>query len=360
MTDLKRKRTTVHSAGALRRARRPCFGLALIAASLLLAACGADAQPVIVTQPPSATSTPSPTATATLAVAALPTETPQPTRPASTRTPGPPAAFPLVPTVPPAPETLTATAAPTHLAAAIRYFTTDSEFVTPGENVTLFWSVDGAGRARIYRVDENGERLFRWDVMGEGQITVATRATDRDAARFLLAAQIGQVEIEQLLLIPLRCVDIWFFDPPPDACAAAPAELTTQAEQTFERGRMVWVAALDRVYAVFEDGGRPAWAMYPDEFNEGDPERDESLAPPPGLEQPIRGFGLVWRNNPRVRERLGWAVSPEVAFEGMMQADSAEPSLATLYLRLRDGGILALNAQTNEWDVLVAAGTPES
>ncbi len=360
MTDLRGKRTTVHSAGALRRARWLCFRLALIAAGLLLAACGVDAQPVIVTQPPSATWTPSATATETLAVAAPPAETPPPARPASTRTPGPPAAFPLVPTVPPAPETLTATAAPTRLAAAIRYFTTDSEFVTPGENVTLFWSVDGADRARIYRVDEDGERLFRWDVMGEGQITVATRATDREAARFLLTAQIGQVEIEQLLLIPLRCVDIWFFDPPPDACAAAPAELTTEAEQTFERGRMVWVAALDRIYVVFEDGARPGWAMYPDEFNEGDPERDESLAPPPGLEQPIRGFGLVWRNNLRVRERLGWGVSPEVSFEGMMQADSAEPSLATLYLRLRDGGILALDAQTNEWDVLVAAGSPES
>lgn len=360
MTDLRGKRTTVHSAGTLRRARWLCFRLALIAAGLLLAACGVDAQPVIVTQPPSATWTPSATATETLAVAAPPAETPPPARSASTRTPGPPAAFPLVPTVPPAPETLTATAAPTRLAAAIRYFTTDSEFVTPGENVTLFWSVDGADRARIYRVDEDGERLFRWDVMGEGQITVATRATDREAARFLLTAQIGQVEIEQLLLIPLRCVDIWFFDPPPDACAAAPAELTTEAEQTFERGRMVWVAALDRIYVVFEDGARPGWAMYPDEFNEGDPERDESLAPPPGLEQPIRGFGLVWRNNPRVRERLGWGVSPEVSFEGMMQADSAEPSLATLYLRLRDGGILALDAQTNEWDVLVAAGSPES
>ncbi|MEL7673435.1 MAG: hypothetical protein AAGU78_06825 [Chloroflexota bacterium] len=360
MTDLRGKRTTVHSAGTLRRARWLCFRLALIAAGLLLAACGVDAQPVIVTQPPSATWTPSATATETLAVAAPPAETPPPARPASTRTPGPPAAFPLVPTVPPAPETLTATAAPTRLAAAIRYFTTDSEFVTPGENVTLFWSVDGADRARIYRVDEDGERLFRWDVMGEGQITVATRATDREAARFLLTAQIGQVEIEQLLPIPLRCVDIWFFDPPPDACAAAPAELTTEAEQTFERGRMVWVAALDRIYVVFEDGARPGWAMYPDEFNEGDPERDESLAPPPGLEQPIRGFGLVWRNNPRVRERLGWGVSPEVSFEGMMQADSAEPRLATLYLRLRDGGILALDAQTNEWDVLVAAGSPES
>jgi len=340
-------------------------GRALAGASLLLlvglaAACGVAAQPVIVTAPPSATWTPTASPTPTVATAMLPTETPLPTRPASTRTPGPPAAFPLVPTIPPAPETLTATAAPTLLAAAIEYFTTDSEFVTPGENVTLFWSVKGVDRARLFRVDEAGERLFRWDVRGEGQITVATRDTDRDAARFLLTAQIGAVEIEQLLQIPLRCVDTWFFDPPPDACAAAPAALTTEAEQTFERGRMVWVEALDRVYVVFEDGARPGWAMYPDEFNEGDPERDDTLAPPPGLEQPIRGFGLVWRSNPRVRERLGWAISQEVSFEGMMQADSAEPSLATLYLRLRDGGIRALDAQTHEWDLLVETATPDT
>jgi len=333
--------------------------MGLLLMGLLLAACAGDAQPVIVTALPTETWTPSPSPTEA-PVAAAPTEMPSPTRPVSTRTPGPAAGFPLVPTVSPAPETLTATAAPTRLAGAVEYFTTDSEFVTPGENVTLFWSVQGAERARLYRVDEEGERLFRWDVMGDGQITVATRDTDRDVARFLLTADIGGTEIEQLLQIPLRCVDMWFFDPPPDACAAAPAELTTEAEQTFERGRMVWVDALDRIYVVFEDGQRPGWAMYPDEFTEGDPERDDSLAPPPGLEQPIRGFGLVWRSNPRVQERLGWALSPEVAFEGMMQADSAEPSLATLYLRLRDGGILALDAQTNEWDVLYNTANPES
>lgn len=333
--------------------------MGLLLMGLLLAACAGDAQPVIVTALPTETWTPSPSPTEA-PVAAAPTEMPSPTRPVSTRTPGPAAGFPLVPTVSPAPETLTATAAPTRLAGAVEYFTTDSEFVTPGENVTLFWSVQGAERARLYRVDEEGERLFRWDVMGDGQITVATRDTDRDVARFLLTADIGGTEIEQLLQIPLRCVDMWFFDPPPDACAAASAELTTEAEQTFERGRMVWVDALDRIYVVFEDGQRPGWAMYPDEFTEGDPERDDSLAPPPGLEQPIRGFGLVWRSNPRVQERLGWALSPEVAFEGMMQADSAEPSLATLYLRLRDGGILALDAQTNEWDVLYNTANPES
>jgi len=333
------------------------FGF-LLAASLL-AACGGEAQPVIVTALPTETNTPAPSPTEA-PVAALPTDTPSPTRPVITRTPGTPAGFPLVPTVSPAPETLTATVAPTRFATAIEYFTTDSEFVTPGENVTLFWSVEGVDRARIFRVDETGERLSRWDVMGEGQLTVATRPQDRDVARFLLTAQIGATEIEQLLQIPLRCVDMWFFDPPPDACAAAPAEITMQAEQTFERGRMVWVEALDRVYAVFEDGLQPGWAMYPDEFNEGDPERDESLVPPPGLEQPIRGFGLVWRSNPRVQDRLGWATSPEVPFEGMMQSDSADLGLGTLYLRLRDGGILALDARTNEWDVLVATGDSAS
>lgn len=331
--------------------RAPLRVMFLLLVAGLLAACGGEAQPVIVTALPTETPPPSPTEAP---VAAQPTEAPAPTQPVSTRTPGPAAGFPLVPTLSPAPQTLTATVAPTRFAAAIQYFTTDSEFVTPGENVTLFWDVEGVDRARIFRVDDEGERLFRWDVMGEGQLTVATRSQDREAARFLLTADIGATEIEQLLQIPLRCVDTWFFDPPPDACASAPAELTAQAEQTFERGRMVWVEALDRVYVVFEDGARPGWALYPDDFNEGDPERDDSLAPPPGLEQPIRGFGLVWRGNPRVQERLGWATSPEVPFEGMMQADSADLGLGTLYLRLRDGGILALDAPTNEWDVLVA------
>jgi len=41
-----------------------------------------------------------------------------------------------------------------------------------------------------------------------------------------------------------------------------------------------------------------------------------------------------------------------VAFDGMFQADSPEPSVATLYLRTRDGGILALDAQTQTWEIL--------
>jgi hypothetical protein len=115
---------------------------------------------------------------------------------------------------------------------------------------------------------------------------------------------------------------------------------------------MIWVETLDQIFVIFEDGGDPGWASYPDEFNEGDPERDDTLIPPPGLSQPVRGFGLIWRENPRVQERLGWATTSEVAFEGMYQSDAAEPEIATTYLRTRDGGIIALNSQTSNWEVL--------
>jgi hypothetical protein len=235
---------------------------------------------------------------------------------------------------------------------SIEYFTTDSEFIKPGDSVILFWSVRGADQAHIYRVDEQGERIWRWDVNALGKLTVSTRPQDRDIARFVLAVESDGEEIEQPLLIPMQCPEIWYFDPAPGACPAGPPVISTHAEQTFERGRMIWVDAQDRIYVVFDDGGVPTWAQYPDNFREGDQESDETLVPSPGLLQPVRGFGLIWRSNPRVRDRLGWATTPEVAFEGMVQADSIELSVATLYLRARDGGILALNAQDDDWEML--------
>ncbi len=323
---------------------------------LLIAACGGNAQPSIVTLAPSPTRTPtvSPTAAPVGAVPGpLPSATSTPETP-TTPTAGPSPTNPVAPTFSPAPATLTATSAPTRAGLSVEYFTTDTASVRPGDNATLFWSTRGATSARIYRLDAEGERVWRWDVNVSGRLVVATGGADREVARFLLEATNASSSVEQSLLIPLSCPEIWYFDPPPDSCPAAPAQLTTQAEQTFERGRMIWVDVLDRVYVVFEDGRSPAWAQYPDNYREGDPDRDETLVAPPGLEQPIRGFGLVWRSNPRVRERLGWATTPEVAFEGIIQTDSQEPSVAITYLRTRDGAILALDALAGEWEMLPA------
>ncbi len=164
----------------------PLFLLAMI----ILAGCGGNAEPIITTLGRSPTFTAGPTMTAPV-VTSVPTALvapATPTRQPTTPTPGPSPTSLLAPTVIPAPETLTATRAATLAGLSVEYFTTDTSSVRPGDNVTLFWSVRGAQQANIYRIDEEGERLYRWDVPAEGKITVATRTGDRDAARFLLTA----------------------------------------------------------------------------------------------------------------------------------------------------------------------------
>jgi hypothetical protein len=88
------------------------------------------------------------------------------------------------------------------------------------------------------------------------------------------------------------------------------------AEQVFENGRMfalldrreIWVAILTR-----PNSGE--WLVFEDEFKEGrTPELSPTMTPPAGLSQPIRGFGLVWRENEDVQERIGWAELPEFGF----------------------------------------------
>lgn len=333
----------------------PAFGVFLMGVlALSLVGCGGNMQPPLVTYVSTDTPPPSPTGTPGQ-IAGLPqaTLTPMPTRPPETPTPGPSPTNILALTNTPAPATLTGTSAPIQAGVRVEYFTTNVEAARPGDNVTLFWRVLGADYARIYRVDADGERQAMWDVNGSGQLTVSTGTAERDVARFLLEADAGNGTVEQLLLIPLTCPEAWFFGPEPDACPAAPPQVSREAEQVFERGRMIWVEAHDRIYVIFEDGLSPAWAQYPDNFREGDPERDDAFNPlSPGLLQPVRGFGLVWRTNERVRDRLGWATAPEVPFEGMLQADSMEPSVATLYLRMLDGGIVALNDYTDEWVII--------
>jgi hypothetical protein len=95
------------------------------------------------------------------------------------------------------------------------------------------------------------------------------------------------------------------------------------AEQFFERGSMVYHAPtspkvpVGQIYVVF--GGTPArYLSTTDTWAEGVPET-AGLTPPPGLREPKRGFGLVWRETPGVRDRLGWATRPERAERATLQ-----------------------------------------
>jgi hypothetical protein len=96
-----------------------------------------------------------------------------------------------------------------------------------------------------------------------------------------------------------------------------PAPITDQiivAEQTFQNGKMFYLQPNQEIWVLInlDDDTAGVWTRHRDAWMEGMPERDPELVPPDeDLQQPIRGFGKLWRENAAVQEALGWAVEPE-------------------------------------------------
>lgn len=330
--------------------RRRFFGL-LILSGVLLAGCGASLDPVIPTAIPTITLTPTGQPSATAAALASPSN-PKPTLPRPTATGGPSPTSIVGPTRTPLPATLSATPRPNPNAPRIEYFTADLAYIYPGDSVTLFWSVRGADRAAIYRLDDLGQRNQLWNVASSGSLVVPTRRDDRGRAEFLLTVDNGQFYVEQVLAIPLLCADAWFFEPAPVSCAAGPATGTRQIEQLFEGGRMIYVEAQDLVYVLFADGLSPAWTAFENRYVGGQtPDEDPNFVPPPDRYEPERILGVIWRSSDPVRNRLRLGLAPEVVYEGFLQSD-AEPTGATTYLSSADGGVLQLSPEGASWTVL--------
>jgi DNA-binding beta-propeller fold protein YncE len=100
------------------------------------------------------------------------------------------------------------------------------------------------------------------------------------------------------------------------ATEAQPREIPL-AHQLFERGAMVWREDTLRIYVLYADG---SWADYADTWTAEQPESDPGIVPPQGLVQPKRGFGKVWRTEPDVRARIGWAMQEEKGLRSAVQA----------------------------------------
>lgn len=81
------------------------------------------------------------------------------------------------------------------------------------------------------------------------------------------------------------------------------------AFQNFQRGQMIWVqGAPSYIYVLYTAG---TYQRFVDTWTDGEL-GVIGEPPPPGLFEPVRGFGKVWRENPPVRDGLGWATN----FEG--------------------------------------------
>jgi hypothetical protein len=92
-------------------------------------------------------------------------------------------------------------------------------------------------------------------------------------------------------------------------CPQGGVTSTTTAFQKFERGVMIYEQSTSSIYALTLSDMR--YRRFPDTWVEGVDPDSGGEAPPPGLIEPRRGFGKVWRSNPDVRAALGWATTEE-------------------------------------------------
>jgi hypothetical protein len=125
-------------------------------------------------------------------------------------------------------------------------------------------------------------------------------------------------------------------------CPQGAVTSVTSAEQAFERGTMIWLSG--PIYVLYSDG---RLQQFTDTFNASADPASGGETPPPGLVEPVRGFGKVWRNNPDVRASLGWGVAAEAGGSAAM-------------LRFERGWMVDL---TQRGDILVlaeSAGTWQS
>lgn len=322
----------------------------LITVSVLLSGCGAGSLPIVPTARPTVT----PTATPRLAAAR---PTPLPTTAIPSATPGGPSATPLFgPSRTPAAIERTATRAANPNAPRIEFFTADTAGITPGGTITLYWSTRSTTSAVIYRL-ERGVRNQLWNVGADGSLPVVTRRGDRGEVNFLLVVGDGDAEITQGLSIPLTCPDAWFFQPAPETCPSSAARETALVEQPFERGRMVYVTESNLVYALFNDGFAPAWAVFENRFDPAvDPESDPNFPNPPERYQPLRQLGFLWRGSDTVRNRLGLGVQPEESYISSAQGSTSLDGATTLYLSSVDGSVLQLLPEGEQWTIIISAG----
>lgn len=264
-----------------------------------------------------------------------------------------PTPLPLGVAPPPPTETPTQTPTPvTAVPLSIQHFElVQVEALNPGKRLTFDWATSGAGGVCL--VGGTARRLGPWwQLPLTGTLTVDVAATLYRDPSFTLEAYTeggycsvpdappaSSQHVFQSVAIEWDCATDYFFTPSPQRCPLEPAVTSTAAEQVFENGRMLWLAATDAILALYNDG---QFERYENSWQPGDPESDPAIVPPAGRYQPIRGFGKVWREETAVRERLGWALAPEQGFTTMLQSEHHEGSSsgAPAYLRTADGQIV--------------------
>jgi hypothetical protein len=133
----------------------------------------------------------------------------------------------------------------------------------------------------------------------------------------------------------------WWFTLDPEVAKHLPSPCPNQGpvfvaavRQDFENGFMLWYASTPQYILfpteftdqpqIFVLNGGYRFDLYDDHWMEGETSFDPTIIPPDGRYQPVDRLGKVWREQPGVRSKLGWAVAPEQAVGGRYQLPPGE------------------------------------
>jgi hypothetical protein len=256
------------------------------------------------------------------------------------------------PTSTPVPEETSPTMTPSPT-PVILSFTAGRTTIVQGESVDLTWRATGGTEAHICWVTHEAIMAC---VPGPvepdgGTETVTPTAPGRPGvADIVLTVKNTAGAAEAHVDVTIMCVE----DPLPALeeqqlfgnCPYGTV-VGNAAYQAFGGGYMIWLEGNSTIYVLYADG---RYESYADNFREGDPESDPSITPPEDLLQPVRGFGLVWRTYPAVRDGLGWALAPEDGFQGWSQSYSGSGMHNSgTFLRSIDGSVVLLSHFGGTW-----------
>jgi hypothetical protein len=189
-----------------------------------------------------------------------------------------------------------------------------------------------------------------------GNLTWVTREEDMTYNGFGLRAWEGDQSIWNVQYVHLQCQNLrqWFFEDAPERCPEEQSMVSYAAGQYFEHGFMIWVEETDEFYVFYEGPDEYGWQRFHRSWRlelKPGASQDHRVGeePPPGLYEPVSGFGLIWRGEvdwPEVadaRQRLGWATEPEHGYETAYQCMTPSyPSLWNCFLRGSGGDVLHL------------------
>ena len=228
-------------------------------------------------------------------------------------------------------------------------FTTSRAEATVGDEIVVAWQVDGApGTVSLSQfINSNPRAVFDETVTAVGQRTFAVTNNEMNGREIIFQLEIEGVTSDSVS-VALTCDHDFFFTAPDilpnNLCPNAPV-ITNMAEQRFSGGTLYWLETFDQIYIHLFNG---ASRKVSDDWRLDLP---EDSCPEITTEnrdfKPDRGFGLVWCNNPDIREALGEPIGGPSGYPSVSQ--TARPNRAVEWVKVRAGHILEIPINSGTW-----------